>query len=294
MVRHITTLQALGKETSWLLLQQARGIPEANAVDDFMTDRTMVQMFSMPDMSERLCTTAAVRQMSGHIVYIAPEDKWQKAIEEFPVVLLGAISYYMDGLFVYGLPIKPWTPGPELTFPIINCGAPDAHPAHAIADIVCMLRTSRDDLRGVKACWIGGATGVLHSLVQGTRFFPYSLRIAMPNAGALDAPLLQAAVQELKTDVAFFDNPVDAIKDADYVFIGSRRQLDFEMLQKWQITSSLMSFAAPQFRVMLGTYPIDALPLESSTLIGKRSLLQLQAENRLRVYKRMLHWVFDM
>ena len=151
MVRHITTLQALGKETSWLLLQQARGIPEANAVDDFMTDRTMVQMFSKPDMSERLCTTAAVRQMSGHIVYVAPEDKWQKAIEEFPVVLLGAISYYMDGLFVYGLPIKPWTPGPELTFPIINCGAPDAHPAHAIADIVCMLRTSRDDLRGVKA-----------------------------------------------------------------------------------------------------------------------------------------------
>ena len=294
MVRHITTLQALGKETSWLLLQQARGIPEANAVDDFMTDRTMVQMFSKPDMSERLCTTAAVRQMSGHIVYVAPEDKWQKAIEEFPVVLLGAISYYMDGLFIYGLPIHPWTPGPELTFPVINCGAPDAHPAHAIADIVCMLRTSRDDLRGVKACWIGGATGVLHSLVQGTRFFPYSLRIALPNAGALDAPLLQAAARELKTDVAFFDNPVDAIRDADYVFIGSRRQLDFEMLQKWQITSSLMSFAAPHFRVMLGTYPIDALPLESSTLVGKRSLLQLQAENRLRVYKRMLHWVFDM
>ena len=39
MVRHITTLQALGQDTVWLLLKQARGIPDAKAVDDFMTDR---------------------------------------------------------------------------------------------------------------------------------------------------------------------------------------------------------------------------------------------------------------
>jgi ornithine carbamoyltransferase len=294
MVRHITTLKALGSETAKLLFHQARGIPEANAVDDFMTDKTVVQMFGKMDMSERLCTTAAVRQMSGHLVYIAPEENWQSAIEEFPVELLGAVSYYMDGMFVYGLPAKTWKPEKEVTFPVINCGAPDAHPAHAIADVICMLRASRNDLRGVKACWLGCATGVLHSLVQATKFFPYALNIALPPADPIGATLLQAEAQELKTEVAFFDRPMDAIKDADYVFIGSRRQLDFEMLQKWQITSSLMSFAAPHFRVMLGTYPIDALPLESSTLVGKRSLLQLQAENRLRVYKRMLHWVFDM
>ena len=293
MVRHITTLQALGQDTVWLLLKQARGIPDARAVDDFMTDRTIVQMFSKTDMSERLCTTAAVRQMSGHLVYVAPEDKWQSAIEEFPLVLLGAVSYYMDGMFVYGLPAKPWKPEKEVTFPVINCGAPDAHPAHAIADIICMLHASRNDLRAVKACWLGCATGVLHSLVQATKFFPFALNIAMPPADVVDSSLLEAEAKELKTEVAFFDSPVDAVKDADYVFIGSRRQLDFAMLQKWQVSPSLLSFAAPHFRVMLGTYPVDALPLDASTLIGKRSLLLMQAENRLRVYKRMLHWVYE-
>ena len=293
MVRHITTLKALGKDTAWLRLQQARGIPEANAIDDFMTDRTVIQMFAKMDMSERLCTTAAVRQMSGHLVYVAPEENWQSAIEEFPVELLGAVSYYMDGMFVYGMPVNGWVPEKEVTFPIINCGSPDAHPAHAIADIICMMRLSRNELRSVKLCWLGGATGVLHSLVEAARFFSYSLSIAIPPAIGADIPALQAEVQEAKATAVFSDNPVEAIRDADYVFVGSRRQLDFGTLQKWQITSSLLSFAAPQLRIMLGTNPVDALPIEPSTLTGKRSLLTMQAENRLRVYKRMLHWVYE-
>ncbi len=77
MVRYITTLERLGKDVTWLILQQARGIPEAKVIDDFMVDRTIVQMFAKADLSERLCITAAVRQMSGHCVYFAPEDKWK-------------------------------------------------------------------------------------------------------------------------------------------------------------------------------------------------------------------------
>ena len=149
MVRYITTLERLGKDVTWLILQQARGIPEAKVIDDFMVDRTIVQMFAKADLSERLCITAAVRQMSGHCVYFAPEDKWEGAIERFPMQLLGAVSYYMDGMFVHGVPVRSWVPENEVTFPVINCGSPDAHPAHVIADIICMLNLSHDDLRNV-------------------------------------------------------------------------------------------------------------------------------------------------
>ena len=53
MVRYITTLERLGKDVTWLILQQARGIPEAKVIDDFMVDRTIVQMFAKADLSER-------------------------------------------------------------------------------------------------------------------------------------------------------------------------------------------------------------------------------------------------
>ena len=66
MARYIITLQALGKELAWMLLQQARGIPEAKFKDDFLDEKTFVLLFARPDLSERLCITAAIRQMSGH------------------------------------------------------------------------------------------------------------------------------------------------------------------------------------------------------------------------------------
>ena len=162
MVRYITTLERLGKDVTWLILQQARGIPEAKVIDDFMVDRTIVQMFAKADLSERLCITAAVRQMSGHCVYFAPEDKWEGAIERFPMQLLGAVSYYMDGMFVHGVPVRSWVPENEVTFPVINCGSPDAHPAHVIADIICMLNLSHDDLRNVQVAWVGSPSAALH------------------------------------------------------------------------------------------------------------------------------------
>ena len=33
MVRYITTLERLGKDVTWLILQQARGIPEAKVIE---------------------------------------------------------------------------------------------------------------------------------------------------------------------------------------------------------------------------------------------------------------------
>ncbi len=292
MVRYITTLERLGKDVTWLILQQARGIPEAKVIDDFMVDRTIVQMFAKADLSERLCITAAVRQMSGHCVYFAPEDKWEGAIERFPMQLLGAVSYYMDGMFVHGVPVRSWVPENEVTFPVINCGSPDAHPAHVIADIICMLNLSHDDLRNVQVAWVGSPSGAPHSLVTATRYFPFRLSIAIPPI--VDTQSLRSFVQEVGLGVTFCDSPQEAVKDAQYIYIGSRNQLDFQSIQKWAVQPNLLSFAAPECYILLGTNPMDCLPFEPSILNGRRSLLLKQAENRLRVYKRMLHWVYDM
>ena len=53
-----------------------------------------------------------------------------------------------------------------------------------------------------------------------------------------------------------------------------------------------MEKAAPQAHVLLGSQPIRAIGVESGLALSPRSLLLLQAENRLRVHKRLLHWVF--
>lgn len=294
MARYITTMKALGKDLAWILLQQARGIPEAKVMDDFLEDKTFVLLFAKADLSERLCITAAIRQMSGHTVYMDPQEKWEEAISQFPQALLGAISYYMDGVVIHGVPSLSWQPGPEVVFPILNCGSKESHPAHAIADIACMMRYCGDDLRPVRIAWIGAPTGTMFSLMEATMYFPFAMNIAMPeNFGS---SLIEASAKEMKTDIKFFPSAEEAVKDCQFVFAGSngRGRMNFEQVKPWIITGELMAKAADNAHVLLGTSPMMSVPVEPQVITGKNSLLLLQSENRLRVYKRMLHWLFEM
>lgn len=294
MARYIITLQALGKELAWMLLQQARGIPEAKFKDDFLDEKTFVLLFARPDLSERLCITAAIRQMSGHTVYMGPEEHWTESVSQFPRALLGSISYYMDGVIVHGLPTSSWMPeGNCIQFPVLNCGNMESHPAHALADIACMMRYSGDDLRKVRLAWIGAPTGALFSLMEATAYFPFAIQVALPqNAANI---IIQEQAAKLKTDITFHETPVDAVQGCQFVMAGSSGQgrLSYEAVQAWSLNSDIMARAESDAHVLLGTNPMNCIPIEPAVLENRNSLVLLQSENRLRVYKRMLHWLCE-
>ena len=195
MPRHVLTLNDLGEEGSWLLVQQARGIPDAKSRTDFMTERTAVLLFAQDSFAERLCVSAAVRQMGGSLVFQGATGGWKSEVERYQRQMLAVIDYFVDCMYVYGIPGLATSVDRDLVqFPIINAGSPDAHPAHVLADVACMLRYTRDDLK--------------------------------------------------------------------------------------------------KARVLLGTSPMQAIEVASDILASPASLLLLQSENRLRVHKRLLHWVF--
>lgn len=293
MARYITNLKDLGKDLAWTLLQQARGIPEAKGIDDFLEDKTFVLLFAKSDLSERLCVTAAIRQMRGHAVYMGPEEKWEETISQFPAALMGSIRYYMDGVIVYGMRASQWQPGPEVDFPVLNVGSMDAHPAHAIADIACMMRYCHDDLRKVRIAWIGAPTGTMFSLMEATMFFPFAMQIALPDM--YRNPIYETLASDYMSDITFFETPKEAVKNCQFVFAGNsgRGMLSLEQINRWSLTREIMSHAEDNAHVLLGTAPMKAIPIENEVIGSKNALLLLQAENRLRVYKRMLHWLYE-
>ena len=156
MARNVLTIKDLGSEICWMLVQQAIGIPDAKLQSDFMTERVALLVFARHSLPERLCVTAAVRQMGGTTIFEGCEsDVWQKEASGFQEHLMPIFGYYLDCLYAYGLPVTSWNISEtEVRFPVINAGSPDAHPVHALADIACMLRISRY-LKGVTAAWVG-------------------------------------------------------------------------------------------------------------------------------------------
>ena len=64
-------------------------------------------------------------------------------------------------------------------------------------------------------------------------------------------------------------------------------------LKGWSVEPSLMELAKPNAKLMLSASPIRAIPIAPEILASKASQLLYQAEFRLRVHKRLLHWVFE-
>ncbi|HIX40004.1 ornithine carbamoyltransferase [uncultured Desulfovibrio sp.] len=293
MARYFMSLSDLGEETAWLLVQQARGIPDAKAPTDFMAERTAALFFCEEAFIERLCVTAAVRQMGGSVVYQGI-GSWRQDLEgNYQRELLCQFGYFVDCLYLYGLPASSWaTPQWDIiTFPVVNAGSPDGHPVHVLADVACMLRYSRNSLKDVTIGWAGCDNGALYSLVEGLRFFPYRLRVALPPL--LDRTRLQQAADYHGVHIDFVSTPEEAVEGVDFVFAGCRGGLDDETQEQWRISEALMSRAAPNAHLLLGSTPMYTVQVDRSVLCSPASLLLLQAENRLRVHKRVLHWLFN-
>ncbi len=292
MARGIITINGMGKELAWTLVQQARGIPDVKALDDFLIDRTLVLMFARADLSERLCITAAIRQMSGHAIYMGPEENWEAALSRYPVAMLGSMSYYMDGVFIHGMRMTQWNAGRDVTYPVINLGGADAHPAHALADIVCMMRSCRDNLRDARLCWLGWPSGAMFSLMAATQFFPFSMTLCVPDKYNKD-PLV-ALINRYKTDITICDTPREAVRGCNFVMGGSSENMHLEEIQNWRIDANLLAAADKDVRVMAGTNPMHCIPVDSALAGSAKELFLEQAQSRLLVYKRILHWLFEL
>ncbi|MDR2056627.1 MAG: ornithine carbamoyltransferase [Desulfovibrio sp.] len=295
MPRHVLTIRELGEAACWLLARQAVGIRDAGEYTDFMQGRTAVLIFYQEALPERLCVTAAVRQMSGFVVYESPSIRRREELTRYKHQILPVFDYFVDCLYIFGIPVYGISPAPlnvervQVKFPIINAGGPDAHPVHALADIACMLRCS-GDLRGVTAAWIGCANGTLSSLIEATAFFPFALRVSLPPL--VDAAPMREAAGRLQTPVTFTDSPEEALRGADYIFAGCSGAMSEDEAKIWRLDARLMGVAAEKARVMLSSSPIDVIAVDKEIFASPASLLRRQAEYRLRVHKRMLHWVF--
>ncbi|MDR1855710.1 MAG: ornithine carbamoyltransferase [Desulfovibrio sp.] len=290
-MRNVITLESLGRQTCLLLVKQVLGIKNIKSRDTVMEGRTALLVFANHSLPERLCVSAAVRQMGGVLVYEAPNPLWRTELEKFQRSLLPVFSYYVDCLYCYGLPVTDWMDNLQgLEFPIINAGCFNAHPAHVLADVACMQRIAKDVSR-VTVGWIGCPNGSMHSAIVATTIFGFRLKIATPPS--VDTTDIRNFASSRQASVTFVEDPRKAVAGADFVIAGYGESLDEEERKKWIVSTALLQEAAPHVKLLLGASPGRAVPVDEGLLANPASLLSRQAENRLCVHKRLLRWVFE-
>lgn len=291
MARNALTIRNMGETACWTIVKQAMGIPDAKMKSDFMENRVALLLFARESLPERLCTTAAVRQMGGTTIYQGADGShWREEANSFQKHLFPILGYFMDCLYIYGFKkISEEYDQVPADFPIINAGSPVAHPAHALADIACMLRVMKcEDIEGVRAAWVGCANGTLHSLIEATAWCPFGLTVALPPEDNPE-PLMER-VKELHTRVTFVEKPEDAVAKARFVYAGRKPE---SASMSWTITPELLAKSDPEVRLLVSATPVRAIPIAPQVMASKVSMLVRQAQYRLCVHKRILHWIFE-
>lgn len=288
MQKNIIAIRQMGETLCWTLVHQAMGIPDIKMVSDFMENKVGLLLFAKTSLPERLCATAAVRQMGGTTIYVDSSNpsEWQSRESRFQNHLLPIFGYYFDCLYLYGIDLSPENiESANFDFPVINAGGGFSHPIHALADIACMLKLARGQKEIISTGWIGDANGTLYSLVEASAWFPFSIKIFMPDDKGREA--IEKRVQELNVPVKFMKTPEDAARDCHFIYAGKRDESD-----KQQITPALFQNACPNAKLLLSASPIRAITVEESLFNDGKMCLTLQAQYRLAIHKRLLHWLF--
>ena len=290
----LITLADLGKDDAWLLVQQACGIPDPKARSNFMDNTTTVLLFAEEAYPDRLCVTAAIRQMGGSTIYVSP-GAWKSAANYFPKEIYEITEFYTDCVCCAGMLTHMLRGGAEENrIPLLNIGGDDARPMHALADIACVYQLNNRELEGQRLAWIGRATGTLHSLIEGMEYFPYTLSVCLPDINT-EHPDLREKITAAGDRVRMFDSPEGAVEGAQFVCVGKRdKNMPVADFQRWQVTPDLMRHAADGAHILLGASPWRCIRIEDSLLKSPASLLNKQSEHRLRVTKRMLHWLYGL
>lgn len=291
MNKNVISVRKMGKDLCWTLIQQAMGMPDVKLVSDFMRDKVALLLFASESLPERLCCTAAVRQMGGTTIYegSAASDEWRSRESRFQTHLMPIFGYYFDCVYLYNVPCdEEKLEERQKLFPVINAGSFKSHPVNALADIACMLKYIKRSGQQIKTAWIGGENGTLYSLVEASQWFGFEMKISLPPKNNIDD--LKRRVEELNAPVKFVSSPQEAVADVQFIYAGRRTDEDEA---KWQITPALMDETLPETRLLLSASPIRAITISEEVLNSGCAMLTLQAQYRLAVHKRILHWVFQ-
>lgn len=289
MQKNIIAIRQMGETLCWTLVHQAMGIPDVKMVSDFMENRVGLLLFAKNSLPERLCATAAIRQMGGTTIYVDNSDprEWQSQESRFQHHLLPIFGYYFDCLYLYGINLNfEEIEHDNFDFPVINAGGGSSHPINALADIACMLKLSKQKKEIISTGWIGDANGTLYSLVEASAWFPFSIKIFMPDDTGRQT--IETRAQELNAPVKFVKTPEEAARDCSFIYAGKRDEGD-----KQKITPELFHGALPDARLLLSASPIRAITVEESLFNDGKMCLTLQAQYRLAIHKRLLHWLFS-
>jgi ornithine carbamoyltransferase len=181
------------------------------------------------------------------------------------------------------------------TVPVINALTDDTHPCQIMADIMT-FEEHRGPVTGKTFAWVGDGNNVLHSLLEASARFGFTLNVAVPKGSEpqrkyVDWALANGGVVKFTRTAEEAATGADCIVTDCWVSMGQEhRARGQNVFLPYQVNAALMQHANPDALFMHCLPAHRGEEVTDEVIDGPNSVVFDEAENRLHAQKAVLAW----
>lgn len=271
---------------------------KAGQPSDRFHGQTIGMFFEKPSLRTITTFQVGIHQLGGMPVLLAPDSIGLGKRESVPDVAR-CLSRWVNALVVRCFKQELVEQLAEYgSIPVINALTDDFHPCQALS-FAQMMTEQYGSLKGKTVAFIGDGNNVANSLLTLASKVGMNFTLACPKGFEQPKFVVDQALDGLKkhgTRYRVFNNPEDAVKDADilysdvWVSMGQEGEKDTKQSHflPFQINDTLLAKAPAHCKVTHCLPAHRGEEITDSVMDGDRNLSFEEAENRLHAQKAIL------
>lgn len=290
-------LEAILARAGELKALRAKGTPART-----LEGRSVALYFEKPSLRTHATFQVGVFELGGFPVFLPPGQ-----------VRLGARESIADvarnlSLWCHVLVARTFEHGlleglaRHASIPVINALSDDLHPCQVMADALTIAE--QGDLQRARVVWIGDGNNVARSLIQLAGRLGLHLTVCTPEALRPAEAVVRGGAEAARREggeVRLEIDPRVAVLEADFVYTDGWYSMGEEalaekrrrLLAPYQVNRELLSAAPAGVRVLHCLPAHRGEEITDDVIDSERSLVLVQAENRLHVQKAILEAVLS-
>ncbi len=297
-LRHFTDLSAISGQDLRAILDDAaarKARLEAGERSKPLDGKVLAMIFDKPSTRTRVSFDVGMRQLGGETIMLTGTEM-QLGRSETIADTAKVLSRYVDAIMIRTTSHDRLIELTEnATIPVINGLTDDTHPCQLMADILT-YEEHRGSISGKTFAWSGDGNNVLHSLMEASARFSFTVNVAVPPG----SEPMQKFVDWSRANggkVNFSKTAEEAVTGADCIVTDSwvsmgqeHRARGHNVFLPYQVNAALMAKAKPDALFMHCLPAHRGEEVTDEVIDGPHSVVFDEAENRLHAQKAVLAW----
>lgn len=270
----------------------------------YLKNKTLVMLFEKPSLRTRISFETAMNQLGGHAINLPPEDIGigkRESVADISGVISSMTNAIMARVFKHSL-IEDLAK--HSSIPVINGLSDLEHPCQILADLLTIYER-KNKFKGLKIVYIGDSeNNVTHSLALASGILGINFVTASPKEYWMKKSIVKMAkilAEKNCGRITETSDPIKAVKNADIIYtdtwvsMGDEKETNkrLKVFPPYQVTQKLMNLAKKDVIFMHDMPAYRGHEVASQVIDGKKSVIFLQAENRLHAQKALLVYLLN-